>query len=218
MSSSHRCGPLLAALVLLTSATGLHAQLLESFSAFSDGGTLFFGAWSASGDPFAGDPLPAAELTQSPGAFRFSGTTDLDTAFAERWFSAPLDLSGSNRLGLSLLVGADNTAPSLTVSVFDQALESASATFSLSDFAPGVLSTREVVWTPFGSFNASGVIGFRLSGNQPSSSAVLSVTVDELRATGAAFTPVPEPGLFSVAAAVLLILVGCRRLRGSTAS
>lgn len=203
--------------LLLGGASALHAQLLENFSSFESASTLFYGDWSSTGDPFAGDLAPTGSFSQGAGFYGFASTTNVDTAYAELTFASSLNLGADDVLSLSLRLLDDNTADGLTVTLFDTSFNTAAATFALSDFSIADFTTANLAFTAFAGFDASDVAGFRLSGNDPFGGGVFSVALTNLEVTSSNSTPpaaVPEPGTYGLLTGIALAsLVLWRRRR-----
>jgi hypothetical protein len=199
----------LLAAALLAGAGSLHAQVtLDTFSSFASPNTLFYGDWSQTGDPFSGSPVPIASFSQGVGVYNFANGSDADSAYVERSFAAPVNLGSNTLITLSLRLLAGDTADSVTVFLLDGAANTAFATFLTSSFTTTGLTTKSIAFTADPGFAANAVTSFRISGNDPFDSAILSVSLDNLAVTGAVVTPppsaVPEPSTYGLAAAALL--------------
>jgi hypothetical protein len=208
--------PSLLVAALLAGASTLHAQVtLETFSSFESADTLFYGDWSNSGDPFAGDPTPVATFSQGAGFYNFASVSNADSSFVEHAFAAPLNLAANDLLTLSLRLIADNTADSLTVFLIDAGLNTAFATFQTSGFNAAAFTQGTIAFTADAGFDPSAVSSFRISGNDPFTGGTLSVAIDDLSVTSSrSITAVPEPAAYgSIGALVLLALLGIRRFR-----
>jgi hypothetical protein len=197
----------------LGAITLLRAQVLETFSSFQSPNTLFYGDWSSTGDPFVGSLTPVATFSQGGGFYNFAEASNADSAYVERAFTSSVNLGANSLLTLSLRLLDGNTADSLTVTLFDAGFNTASASFQTSDFSAAGFTARSIAFTTDGSFNASAVAAFRLSGNDPFASGTLSVALDDLSVTGAV-RAVPEPSTYGAFAALALVgLVTSKRLR-----
>jgi hypothetical protein len=206
---------LLLCVAVLASVMSVRAQVvLHSFSNFISPQTLFYGDWSATGDPFVGSTAPIPTFTQQIGSFNFAAGSNADTSYVEHFFASSLNLGSFDQLALTLRLLNDNTADSLTVFLLDTSARVASATFTTADFSAAGFSTRTLAFTPEIGFASGAVAGFRLSGNDPFASGVLSVAIDNLSATGRAPAAVPEPATYSLlGAGTLAILAISRRTR-----
>jgi len=205
---------LLAALAL--AAPALHAQLsLETFTSFETPATVFFGDWSASGDPFAGDPSPATGFSQGAGFYRLDGVTNADTAYLEHAFTASLDLPGYHLLTVRLRRLAANTAPSFKVRLVDTAFTTAEVTFLTADFGTAGFTTFGATLTPTAGFNFAAVASFQLTGDDAFASDLLALDFDQLNAARSAVVSaaVPEPSTYGLAAAAALLALALRARR-----
>jgi hypothetical protein len=206
--------PVLFIAVLLAGANSAPAQVtLENFSSFESANTLFFGDWSNSGDPFVGDLSPASTFSQGAGFYNLASVTNADSSFVERSFTAPVNLGSNNLLSLSLRLLEDNTAESITVFLFDAGFHTAFATFQNNAFSTTTFIQQSVAFTADAGFSSSAVTSFRISGNDPFASGILSVALNDLAATdGRPIPAVPEPSAYGLLAALfLLALVYTRR-------
>lgn len=210
---------LLAALALATPA--LRAQLiLQSFTAFESPTTLFYSEWAASGDPFSGDPSPAAGFSQGAGFYRLDGVTNADTAYLDHAFTAPLDLTGYDLLTVSLRRLTANTASSFKVRLVDTAFNTAEVTFLTADFGPAGFTTLGAALTPAVGFNLAAVASFQLTGDDAFASATFALDFDQLSAARSIVVPplgaVPEPSTYGLAAAALLLAAALFARRRAT--
>jgi len=202
-------------LCALLGAPFASAQItLNDFSAFaSPTNTFFTGDWELTGDP-AGSSSPRASFSQGAGFYNFTGGSNADTATAIYFFDAPVNISGLSLLEVSahLLVG--NTAPALTITLFDSTGGSAFAVVAPSAFAGAGFTTLSAPLTFF-DFNASDLSSFQLSGNVVNGSNPLDLSIDNLAvAAPRAVVPVPEPAAYGALGVVsLLTLIGVRRFR-----
>jgi len=211
----HKLTSTLFVAAALCGANSLHAQqILENFSSFQSPQTLFFGAWSASGDPFAGDTAPVSTFSQGAGSYNFASATNADSAYVERSLIAPVTVSTNSLVSISLRLLADNTAESLTVFLLDSSANSAFATFQTSDFNTTVFVTRSLALTADPSFDYNEVSAFRLTGNDPFASFTVSVAVDTL----ATITPVPEPATYGLVASGAVFALAAWRRRSASRS
>ena len=204
---------------LLATASSLRAQIaLENFSSFQSATTFFFGEWSSSGDPFVGDPTPVATFSQGTGFYNLASGTNADSSFVERSFASSINLGSNDFLSLSLRLLGDNTADSLTVFLIDAGFRTAFATFQSSAFNAATFTEQSVMFTADTGFSLAEVTSFRIGGNDPFASGVLSVALDNLSATSSGIGAVPEPSTYGLMGAfVLLALVYARRAKSASA-
>ena len=197
---------------VLIGATSASAQLaLENFSSFVSPQTLFYGDWSSTGDLFIGSTTPAATFSQGSGFYNITGVSNADSSFVERSFTSSLNLGSNNQLALSLRLLSNNTADSLTVFLLDTSARTASVTFLTSDFNTAGFFERTLALTADVGFDTNQVSAFRISGNDPFNGGILSISLDNLAATGRA---VPEPSTYGlIGAAALLIGIVSRTRR-----
>jgi hypothetical protein len=190
---------------------------LNDFSAFaSPTNTFFTGDWELTGDP-AGSSSPRASFSQGAGFYNFAGGSNADTATAVYFFDAPLNITGLSLLQVSARLVAGNTAPALTITLFDSTGGSAFAVVAPSAFAGAGFTTLSSVLT-FSGFNASDLSSFQLSGNVVNGSNTLNLSIDNLAvAAPRVITPVPEPAAYGALGVVaLLTLTSVRRFRRTT--
>lgn len=200
------------ALTLALPAPALRALSLETFISFETPDTVFFGDWSASGDPFAPDTSPAAGLSQGAGFYRLDGVTTADTAYLERAFTTSLDLTGYDLLTVALRLLTVNTAPSFKVRLVDTAFTTADVTFLTADFGTAGFTTFGATLTPTVGFNLAAVASFQLTGDDAFASTLLGLDFDQLNA--ARSVDVPEfltSGLAAVGPLLALALLARRR-------
>lgn len=185
---------LLISLLPFALLDSLSAQvLLNDFSAFESANTYFYGGWEASGDPF-GTNTPTGTFSQSAGYYSFASTTNADSAFADYFFAAPINLGTLDTLSLTLKLLPDNTAGQITLTLFDDTFnESATTTFSLGSFNTVAFVTANGALSPSGLFNPAAVSAFRISGNDPFGADTFSVEIDHLAAVSA----IPEPSTYA---------------------
>lgn len=203
----------LAASLGLCAAKASAQVLLQDFSNFVvTDQTYFVGGWSA-GD----DVTPAASFFQDSGLYAIVNGTNADTAYVDFYFSSSLDLSGFTSLALTAVRTAGNTAPSLSVSLLDSAMNVATAVFDLGSYSLGTSSTLTRSVLPGMGFNGADVIGFRITGADFLASGVVDLGLDELRATSG-LTPVPEAATFAWGAAALILCAMFGRQRSRRGS
>lgn len=195
-------------------ACSASAQIsLNNFSSFVSPNTFFTGDWELNGD-LGGTNSPRASFSQGAGFYNFTGGSNNADAAAFVFFDTPVDISGNSFLQLSARLAAGNTAPTLTVSLFDSLGGSAFAVLPTSAFAGVGFTTISAPLTFTPGFHANDLTSFALSGNVINGADVFALSVDQLSVAAAAATPVPEASTHGLlASAFLAIGVSVRRLR-----
>ena len=182
--------------------------VLHDFAAFESPNTFFVGDWELNGDPI-GTHSPRASFAQGAGFYTFAGGSNSDSAAATYFFNTPINIAGYSMLDVSAQLVAGNTAPNLTITLFDSLGESAFAVVSPDTFAGSGFTTISTALTFSSGFNASDLSSFQLSGNIPGGSQTLSLTLDQLSVTA-----VPEASTYGALAGVFITaLILARRLR-----
>ncbi len=198
------------------STTLLRAQLVSDFSNFADGNQVFLGTWAANDQGF-GDLNPNGSFSQGVGVYNFTGGMNDQFSGAEYFFAAPVDISGSNALSLTmeLLPPTGTEADVLNVTLYDQNGFSATSTFQLNSFNAGAYATATEAWMADASFDASQVTYYMISGLNSIGGANVDVSIDNLAAV--TVTAVPEPGTYAAFAGVAALGLAFWRRRRAAA-
>ena len=185
--------------------------ILNDFSGYVSPNTYFTGDWEIAGD-LTGTNSPRSSFSQGAGFYTFAGGTNNANASAVTFFDAPLDITGYSILQVSAHLGLGNTAPTLTVSLFDSLGGSAFAVLPTSAFANAGFTTLSTLLTYSPGFDANDLESFALSGNVIGGNAVFDISIDRL--VLAAPVAVPEPSAYAILGSVfVIILVFARKLR-----
>jgi len=191
------------------------AQLtLNDFSAFESPNTFFAGDWELTGD-IAGTHLPRSSFAQGAGFYTFADGSNSDSAAAIYFFDSPINITGYSLLQVSARLFSGNTAPTLTIALFDSLGASAFAVMSTAAFAGPSFTVLSTPLTYSPGFDASDLTSFQLSGSVVGGNQTLSISLDHLSVAAPTVTsPVPESSAYgALSAAFIATLVIARRLR-----
>jgi hypothetical protein len=127
----------------------------------------------------------------------------------------PIDVTGTTQISLSLQLLAGNSASAanaVTVALYSSPTDTATATFTLNSFNATGFTTVTQLYTINGSFDPASVIGFGVSGGDPSGALAVRVSFDSISASSPVV--VPEPSTYaSLAGVAVLGFVAYRRRR-----
>lgn len=195
--------PLLLSLGLAAASVASAQINLNDFSAYVSPNTAFAGSWEATSDPF-GTPNPNASFSQGVGVYNFDGGGDDDASWTEFYFNSPLNATGYDLLQISASLLASNTAPTVTVFLFDQTGGSAAAVVDLS-LLGSTLATLNFALTD-SALNFADIATVRISGNWPFTSGTVGLSIDNLALVqSSSFAPVPEPSTIGLVGAAALV-------------
>jgi hypothetical protein len=121
------------------------------------------------------------------------------------------DLTGLTQFEVTAKVDAGNAAPSFTISVFTTGSDFISATFATNQFT-GSYTTVTATFSQTGTFDPLSILGWGISGGEPSGSTNFRMSFDSIVASSP--VAVPEPSTYaSLAGVAALGFVAYRRRR-----